>query len=66
MKVKVGDRIYSADDELVMVILTDKDKKNIENMWPECTKYCAGPDGTPDDVMDEFMEIAKGAEPVIP
>uniref|UniRef100_A0A6M3IN72 Uncharacterized protein n=1 Tax=viral metagenome TaxID=1070528 RepID=A0A6M3IN72_9ZZZZ len=27
-----------------MVILTPTDKKNIANMLPDCTKYCAYPD----------------------
>lgn len=40
MKIKVGNRIYSGEDEPIMVVLTDKDKENIANMLPECTKYC--------------------------
>ena len=43
MKVKVGNKIYNGNDVPVMVILTDKDKENIKNMAPNCTKYCAYP-----------------------
>jgi hypothetical protein len=45
MKVKVGDKIYSGEDQPVMVILTEQDKYNIENMLPDCTKYAMYPDG---------------------
>jgi len=41
MKIKVGDKVYSVEDEPIMVILTDKDKENIANMLPECTRYCS-------------------------
>jgi hypothetical protein len=44
MKVKVGDKIYDGEQEPVMVILTDQDKKNIEDMYPHCAKYCVFPD----------------------
>ncbi len=39
MQVKVGDTVYSSEDQPIMVILTDDDKRNIANMLPECTKY---------------------------
>lgn len=45
MKVKVGNKLYSAENEPVMVILTDKDKRNISNMDPKATKYVAYPEG---------------------
>ena len=44
MKVKVGDKVYSAEDQPVMIILTDKDKKAIADMVPGATKYCAYPE----------------------
>ena len=43
MKVKVGDKIYDGEDVPVMVILSDADKRNISNMFPECMKYCSYP-----------------------
>ena len=39
MKVKVGNKIFSSENQPIMVILTDKDKGNITNMDPDCTKY---------------------------
>lgn len=44
MKVKIGNTIYDAKDQPVMVIFSDLDKKNIANMLPECTKYACWPD----------------------
>ena len=54
MKIKVGNTIYDSDEEPVMVILTEQDKKNIANMTPEATKYCGWPDDqdwTPDAIL---------------
>jgi len=56
MKVKVGDIIYDGKDQPVMVILSDKDKKNIGNMIDE-TKYCAYPEGWSEEDIDNFMKI---------
>ena len=39
MKVKIGDKVFSSENQPIMVILTDKDKENISNMHPNCTKY---------------------------
>lgn len=44
MKVKVGNTIYDSNEQPIMVILTDADKRNITNMSPEATKYCEFPD----------------------
>lgn len=44
MKVKIRNTIYDSQKEPIMVILTPTDKKNIANMLPDCTKYCAYPD----------------------
>jgi len=58
MKVKVGDKIYDGEDELVMVILTDQDKVNIANMLPECDRYCVyvgGPDGYSEQEVIDWM-----------
>jgi hypothetical protein len=57
MKVKVGDKIYNGEDEPVMVILTDSDKKNIANMLPECTKYAMYPDEYKHVDIEEWMGI---------
>lgn len=45
MKVKVGDRVYDGEKEPVMVILSDEDKKNIQDMPNANTKYAVAPDG---------------------
>ena len=42
--VKVGDKIYSGDEQPIMVILTERDKYNITNMAPEMTRYAEYPD----------------------
>ena len=53
MKVKVGNTITDGDHQPVMVILNDQDKKNIQNMHPDCTKYCVYPtnDYTPKEII---------------
>lgn len=58
MKVKVGDKIYSADEEPVMVILSDVDKLNILNYirTTDFTKYCAAPDNLTEEEIRKFME----------
>lgn len=43
MKVKVGDKIYSGNEQPVMVILTDADKENIASMHPKATRYTVFP-----------------------
>lgn len=60
MQVKVGDKIYDGDKEPVMVILTDKDKENIKNMFPHCTKYCYYPkDSYSDEYINDWMVKTK-------
>jgi hypothetical protein len=55
MKIKVGNKIYDAEKEPVMVILSDKDKENIINMDPTATKYCGYPDDYDGDIR-KFMK----------
>ena len=45
MKVKIGDTIYDAQDQPIMVILNDQDKKNITEMPAGSYKYCGYPEG---------------------
>lgn len=56
MKVKIGNTIYDANDQPIMVILSEEDKRNISNMYEECTKYCAAPDGTTEEEFNSFMK----------
>lgn len=44
MLVKIGDLIYDSNEEPIMLILDENDKRNISNMLPEATKYISFPD----------------------
>lgn len=44
MKVKIGDIIYDSEDQPILLILTDADKKNISGMVTTAHKYCSYPD----------------------
>jgi hypothetical protein len=57
MKVKIGDKIYDASEEPIMLILTQEDRKNIENMAPYATKYCAFPENAPLELVNKFMKV---------
>ena len=57
MKVKVGNKVYDPEEEPVMVILTEQDKKNIANMLPDATKYAMFPDKMTEEEVKEFMRI---------
>lgn len=57
MKVKIGNKIYDAAKQPIMVILSEKDKENIANMIDSATKYCGYPDsGFTEKEIEEFME----------
>ena len=56
MKIKVGNTIYSGEDEPIMVILTDKDKENIRNMSDTSTKYCMFPDTYSSELIELWMK----------
>jgi hypothetical protein len=56
MKVKVGNKIYDGEDEPVMVILSDEDKKNISKMLPDAYKYCSYPDAE-EYTKDDYKKI---------
>lgn len=49
MKVKIGNKFYSAEDEPIMIILSEQDKKNISEMPDEYFKYCQYPEGKYDE-----------------
>lgn len=58
MKVKIGNKIYEASKEPILLILNEQDKKNIANMFSTATKYCAFPDeGYTEEEIREFMKI---------
>lgn len=56
MKIKVGDRVYSGSDDMIMVILEPSDKANIAAMHDGCTKYCQAPDDITEGEMAAFMD----------
>ena len=62
MKIKTIDKEYDGDNEIVMVVLTEQDKRNIANMHADCTKYCQYPASAnlTDEFVDTFMEINNG------
>ena len=43
MKVKIGNKVYDAENEPIMVILSNGEKEQIVNMHPDATKYCMYP-----------------------
>jgi len=45
LKVKVGDKIYDGEKEPVMVVLSEADKQNIQNMADGARCYCCIPKG---------------------
>jgi hypothetical protein len=60
MRIKVRDQWYDGNEEIVMIELTDDDKRNINSMHPDCTKYAQWPgDSMTEDQVNEFMEISE-------
>lgn len=64
MKVKIGDKIYDSSKEPIMIIMDEQDKKNINNMVPEATKYCSFPDNWNLDTIKYFMKIKEEYEQI--
>lgn len=61
MKVKIGDIIYDANDEPIMLIFEgEKEQKTfsqqIFNMFSSCTKYCIHPADITNEQLVEFMQ----------
>jgi hypothetical protein len=56
MKVKIGNKIYDAETEPVMLILTDQDKGLISSMSKSCSKYLAFPDYLSKDFVSDWAE----------
>ena len=63
MKVKIKNKIYDGNEEPVMVILSDEDKRNIKEMNKSCNKYCSFPDeGYDIDGINEWMDELEETE----
>lgn len=56
MKVKIGNKIYDAENEPVMIILDKEAKEQIAQMHGDCFKYCQYPDEQY-WVQDEYVKI---------
>jgi len=57
MKIKIQNTIYDSNDEPIMIILSNEDKENIQNMHPEATKYCSYPEyGYSTEQIAAFMQ----------
>lgn len=57
MKVKIGNTVYDAVNEPVMVLLSLEDKRNIAMMSPEDTKYACFPDKMSVEEARAFMVL---------
>lgn len=57
MKVKIGDIIYDADRQPIMLMLDETDKEKIRNMDQSNFGYCRVPEGTKLEVVRKFMEV---------
>jgi hypothetical protein len=55
MKVKIGNTIYNSENQPIMIIINDFDKRNINNMLPHCTKYCSFPAGMDKEKIEKWM-----------
>ena len=55
--------IKNGESELVMIYLTDSDKRNIKNMHPDCKVYAQFPESMPiDKVEKEMTDFKKTCE----
>lgn len=57
MKVKVGDTIYDAENEPVMIICTDSERKQMAQMPAKLTKYCQFPENMDKEEIKKWMEL---------
>lgn len=56
MKVKIGNKIYNSQDQPIMIILEDYNKKDISNMAEYAHKYCEFSDNITEEEAREFMK----------
>ena len=57
MKVKIGDKIYDSREEPILLILNEEDKRNLERMDTEATKFLSFPDKMDLNEAKRFMVI---------
>lgn len=58
MKVKIGDQVYDANRQPIMLILSDEDKQSIADMPIEAHHYCQSPAEMSDEDIRAFMNVA--------
>lgn len=54
MKVKIKEFIYDSEEEPIVILLSEQDKKNISNMG-DAIKYCSFPDSMDEEDVKAFM-----------
>jgi hypothetical protein len=57
MKVKIGNKIYDSTEEPILLILSEEDKRNLERMDTEATKFLSFPDKMDLNEAKRFMVI---------
>jgi hypothetical protein len=55
MKVKIGNKIFDAKDEPLMIILEESEKQLISSMSKDDKKFCVYPDSISTDQIKIFM-----------
>ena len=56
MKVKIGEKIYDANEQPIMLILNATEKEQIANMEESARRYCQYPDHLNEDAIGEWMD----------
>ena len=61
MRVKIGDQIYSSNDEPILLILDEGDRQGIINLDPDAKGYCVYPQEkfTPDQIAEWMSNVRK-------
>ena len=59
MKVKIGDKIYDAEVEPIILTISNEDRRNINNMAPDATLYCVYPEDMDSDEVIKLLKAAK-------
>ena len=57
MKVKIGNKIYNSEEEPIMLILSDEDKKLIGKMRAVDNKFCSYPYELGQELVKKFMKV---------
>lgn len=55
MIVKIGDKLFSSHKEPIMLMLSDSDKRNLQNMEDNARILCVYPDSIPEVYIAAWM-----------